>query len=82
MHDYVWNMRIRIRPGALYQLLKSEGISRNELARRLGVSHATAYRIDEGKVDPSPRFIAALITLSGQPFEDLFEILPADEDAA
>jgi DNA-binding XRE family transcriptional regulator len=73
-------MRIRIRAGALYELLKSADISRNELARRLGVSNATAYRIDEGKVDPSPRFIASLISLSGKKFEDLFEIVT--EDAA
>lgn len=73
-------MRIRVRSGVLYELLKREGISRNELARRLGVSHATAYRIDEGKVDPSPRFIAALISVSGYKFEDLFEIV--SEDAA
>lgn len=82
MHDYLWGMRIRVRSGVLYHLLKNEGISRNELARRLGVSHATAYRIDEGKVDPSPRFIAALITVSGKKFEELFEILSADEVAA
>lgn len=73
-------MRIRIRAGALYDLLKREDISRNELARRLGVSNATAYRIDEGKVDPSPRFIASLISVSGKTFEDLFEIVA--EDAA
>lgn len=71
-------MRIRVRSGVLYELLKSKGISRNELARQLGVSHATAYRIDEGKVDPSPKFIAALITVSGRPFEELFEILAED----
>jgi DNA-binding XRE family transcriptional regulator len=80
MHDYLSHMRIRIRAGALYELLKSADISRNELARRLGVSNATAYRIDEGKVDPSPRFIASLISLSGKKFEDLFEIVT--EDAA
>lgn len=78
MHDYLGNMRIRVRANVLYQLLKREGISRNELARRLGVSHATAYRIDEGKVDPSPRFIASLISISGQKFEDLFEIVSQD----
>lgn len=73
-------MRIKVRSGVLYQLLKNEGISRNELARRLGVSSATAYRIDEGMVDPSPKFIAALISVSGQSFESLFEIV--SEDAA
>lgn len=80
MHDYLCAMRIRVRPGVLYNLLKREGISRNELARRMGVSNATAYRIDEGMVEPSPKFIAALISVSGEKFEDLFEIVT--EDAA
>lgn len=75
MHDYVGNMRIKVRQGVLYNILKREGISRNELARRLGVSNATAYRIDEGIVDPSPKFIAALISVSGKKFEQLFEIV-------
>jgi transcriptional regulator with XRE-family HTH domain len=78
MHDYLSLMRIKLRPGVLYNLLKSEGISRNELARRLSVSNATAYRIDEGLVDPSPKFIAALICASGQSFESLFEIVTQD----
>ena len=78
MHDYLRNVRIKIRSGVLYQYLKDEGIGRNELARRCGVSNATAYRIDEGMVDPSPKFIAALITVTGQRFEDLFEIVAQD----
>lgn len=45
----------------------------------MGVATATAYRIDAGRTEPSPKFIAALITLTGQTFEELFEIV---EDAA
>lgn len=80
MHDYLCRMRIKVRSGALYQYLKAEGISRNELARRCRVSNATAYRIDEGMVDPSPKFIAGLISVTGKKFEQLFEIV--SEDAA
>lgn len=69
-----------MKPGAIYDVCKSENISRDELSRRLGVSTTTAYRIDDGRVDPSPRFIAALMTETGKPFEDLFVIL--GEDAA
>ena len=68
-------MRIRVRSGVLHNYLKREDISRNELARRCRVSAATAYRIDEGMVDPSPKFIAALITVTGKKFEQLFEIV-------
>lgn len=75
----VCNMRISPKPQALTTACKSLGCSRDELARRMGVATATAYRIDAGRTEPSPKFIAALITLTGQPFEELFEIL---EDAA
>jgi DNA-binding XRE family transcriptional regulator len=70
-------MRIKIKQGVLYSLCKQEGISRDELARRVGVNRATAYRIDEGMADPSPKFIAGLIHVSGKKFEDLFDIAAA-----
>lgn len=66
--------RIKVKPGVIYGYTKSQDISRDELARRLGVSTATAYRIDDGQVDPSPAFIAAFMALTGQPFEALFDI--------
>ncbi len=50
------------------------GGSRDELARLVSVDRATAYRIEAGKVDPSPKFIAGLMSLTGLKFEDLFEI--------
>lgn len=70
-------MHITPRPGVLYSYCKEQGISRDELARRLKVSTATAYRIDSGKTAPSPSFIASLMRLTGQPFEALFEITEA-----
>lgn len=55
--------------------MKAQGIdSRDELARRVGVDRVTAYRIESGLVDPSPKFIAGLMILTGKRFEDLFEI--------
>lgn len=74
-------MRITPQPGAIYGACKALDISRDELARRVGVSRATAYRIDEGHVDPSPKFIAGLIIATGASFEALFQIL-RDQDAA
>lgn len=68
-------MRITPRPGALYRFCKDHDISRDELARRMKVSTATAYRVDAGKTDPSPQFIASLMDVTGLPFEDLFEIV-------
>jgi transcriptional regulator with XRE-family HTH domain len=68
-------MKIRLREGVIYAITKERDISRDELARRLGVASTTAWRIDSGGVEPSPRFIASLMTFSGQKFEDLFEIV-------
>jgi predicted transcriptional regulator len=74
-------MKILPRDGAIYAVTKRLDCSRDELARRMKVSTATAYRIDAGKVEPSPAFIAGLISVSGQPFEDLFEIVGSDVEA-
>lgn len=70
-------MRITPKPGALWDYIKSEGITRDELAKRVGVDRATAYRVDAGMVDPSPKFIAGLMTITGRKFEDLFEVKAA-----
>lgn len=78
--DYVVYMahitqhRIKIQPVAFYAAYRDAGISRDEMARRMGVSTGTAYRIESGRVDPSPSFIAALMIFTGKPFSDLFTI--------
>lgn len=68
-------MQITPKPGVIWNYCKAEDISRDELARRVGVNRATAYRIDEGMVQPSTKFIAGFITVTGRRFEDLFEIV-------
>lgn len=68
-------MRITPKTGAIWSYLTAEHISRDELARRIGVDRATAYRVDEGKADPSPKFIAGLMLATGKRFEDLFDII-------
>jgi transcriptional regulator with XRE-family HTH domain len=73
-------MKIRLREGVLYAICNDYGISRDELARRLKIASTTAWRIENGGVEPSPKFIASLITFTGQKFEDLFEVV--GEDAA
>jgi len=70
--------RITLKDDVLYAICSREDISRDELSRRLRVSTNTAYRIDSGRVDPSPAFIAALIDYTGKPFDDLFDIVNAD----
>jgi len=70
-------MQIKLREGAMYGYCVEQGISRDELARRMGVASTTAYRVECGDVDPSPRFIAALMHTTGKTFEQLFDIVTA-----
>lgn len=67
--------RIVVRNGVIYGICKDLNVSRDELARRMGVTGQTAYRIDAGQVDPSPAFIAALMDITSKRFEDLFDIV-------
>lgn len=72
-------LRIRLREGTIHRICNDLDCSRDELARRLGVSTGSAYKIDSGRVDPSPTFMARLMQLTGQGFDDLFVVV---EDAA
>lgn len=73
-------MKFAMKPGALDGCLAElGGISRDELARRMGVSSATPYRVQAGRNQPGPKFIAALMDVTGKSFDDLFEIV---KDAA
>ncbi len=71
----VLHMRISPKPQALNAACKQLDCSRDELARRMGVATATAYRIDAGRTEPSPKFIASLMDVTGLKFEDLFDIV-------
>lgn len=67
-------MQIILRTNVMYNARTVAGISRDELARRMGISSATAFRIENGDSHPSPKFIAALIKYTGRTFEELFDI--------
>lgn len=66
--------RVRLRDGALYGLRKQAGISRDEWARRVGLSSSAAWRLESGHASPSAETIALLLLVTGMRFEDLFEI--------
>lgn len=74
-------MRITLREGVMYAYCVKHNISRDELARRLGVATTTAFRVEKGDVDPSPRFIAAFLHLTGEKFESVFQIISASNAA-
>jgi transcriptional regulator with XRE-family HTH domain len=66
--------RICLRQGALYELRKQAGISRDEWARRVGLSSSAAWRLEAGHANPSAETIARLLVVTGRPFEELFEV--------
>ena len=69
-------MKFAMKPGAIDGCLADlGGISRDELARRMGVSTATPYRVQSGRTQPGPKFIARLMHVTGKAFDDLFEIV-------
>jgi DNA-binding XRE family transcriptional regulator len=72
-------MKIAMKSGAMHGYCRKHDISRDELSRRMGVSTTTAFRVEKGDSDPSPKFIACLMRLTGLPFEELFEIVGEDE---
>jgi transcriptional regulator with XRE-family HTH domain len=65
---------VRLRAGTLHRVCKDLDCSRDELARRLGISSASAYKIDVGRANPSNAFIARLVLFTGRRFDDLFEV--------
>lgn len=67
-------MKLLMKPDAMSAYCAKHGVSRDELARQMKVSSATAWRVQHGHTDPSPKFIAALMSATGQPFEELFEV--------
>jgi transcriptional regulator with XRE-family HTH domain len=69
---------IHLREGVLGELCQEYGIPRAELSRRMGIEPKTAWRIEFGHNDPSPKFIAALMNLTERPFEELFEIVDTE----
>lgn len=64
---------IALRSQSLWDYCKRHGITRAELARRMGVDPMTAYRVDRG-AEPSVKFIAAMMDETGMRFEELFEL--------
>jgi transcriptional regulator with XRE-family HTH domain len=70
-------MRITLKAGVLARYMTSKKIDGNELAKRIGVDKTTLWRVEQGLVDPSPKFIAGLMAESGKRFESLFELVKA-----
>lgn len=73
-------MRVRLRAGALWELLDRRNLSQNDLAHRLGVSSGHLSRLVNGRRCPSPSLRRLLMeSLNCAEFDDLFELV--DDDA-
>lgn len=66
--------RIVPKPGVIADYCTSQGITRNALARRMDMHGVTLWKIDNGHAEPSPKFIARLIEVTGLGFDDLFVV--------
>lgn len=75
---------IALRRQKLDELRRANGIeSEAELARIIGVSPTTLWRISRGDVAPSPGFIArTLLAFPHSKFETLFEVVDPNAMAA
>lgn len=76
-------MRIRLRDNKLHEAGIELGFpSRDSFARHLGIASTTAYRVEMEKVEPSPKFIAALLHATGKSFDEVFEIVETSKEPA
>ena len=57
----------------LKSLREKEGISQEELARKLGVTRQTIIAIEKGKYDPSLRLAFKISKFFGKPIEEIFK---------
>lgn len=66
--------RIMLRSGAIPDVRRDlGGISQAKLCRLMKIDPSTAWRVEHGG-EPSPKFIAGLMLVSGSDFSDLFAI--------
>jgi transcriptional regulator with XRE-family HTH domain len=72
---------LRLRRDAVTTRRDAAGIGTNaQLAERAGVAESTLQRAIAGTVRPSAEFIAGLLAaLPGTSFDDLFEVVPAEQ---
>jgi transcriptional regulator with XRE-family HTH domain len=69
---------IRLRADAFAAWAAREGLgSETAQAKRIGVAQTNLNRILRGVTAPGEQFIAAVLTVTGTPFEYLFEITEA-----
>lgn len=69
----VGSIKLKLNNQKLKEYLDANGISERELAKRMGVSYVTLYRVLTGRRNPGNEFVARILNAcEGLRFEDLF----------
>ena len=78
MHTKSRTRRLRLAPG--FDYAAERRTSTEPLWKDMGVDRSMLHRVRTGEVQPGSRFIAgALTALAPATFEDLFEVVPAEQ---
>lgn len=78
MYNSIMMKTIEISMYRISRLLKEEGWSQAELARRIGVTQQTVQQWTQGKATPKPSSIDKLVEITGRPAH--WFMLPPKED--
>lgn len=65
-------MAIKTKTDLVINMLKEQNISKNELAKRTGISRAYVYFALNNNIPVGNKFISAMIDYFGMSFEELF----------
>jgi len=71
-------VNVVVRAAGLRSMRQRHQLTQRELARRLGVTQNYIPALEAGTRNPGPRLRAALLTLFGCDFEELFEVVMVD----
>lgn len=66
-------MGVRLKAARLQSYLFEQNWTPRDLAKRMGVSYTTVYRVLGGKRRPGNDFIAKLLAATGKPFDEFFQ---------
>ena len=74
---------VRLRTAQFRRYAEARGLSTDvEIAAHTGLTRTTVFRLLRGDVDPGERIIAAFLTaFPDRHFEDIFEVVPRNEEA-
>lgn len=75
-------MRIEVRATRLRDVRRSRGLTQRSLAEQLGVTQNYIPALEAGSRNASAKLRAALMTLLGCGFDDLFDVVMVDPSSS